>query len=124
MSNLFGYGSALLGGSSLLALSLLSLLPASTAAIITGLLLLCAGFFTVHAAAVGALNGKLVEGQGRANALYVLFYYAGGWLGITGCGFAYERGGWNAVVFACMFFLLLPLGAGIVEKCGERCGLE
>ena len=124
ISNRFGYGTALLGGSCLLALSLASLLAASTAAIITGLLLLCAGFFTVHAAAVGALNRKLDEGQGRANALYVLFYYAGGWLGITGCGFAYEHGGWSAVVFACMFFLLLPLGAGIVEKCGEGRGLK
>ena len=51
------------------------------------------GFFMVHAAAVGALNKKLASGHGRANALYVLFYYIGGGLGITAAGFAYKQGG-------------------------------
>jgi hypothetical protein len=39
---------------------------------------MCAGFFAIHAAAAGALNGKLTTSRGRANALYILFYYAGG----------------------------------------------
>jgi len=54
------------------------LLISSVWAVIGGLLALCAGFFTIHATAVGLLNHKLSHSHGRANALYVLFYYAGG----------------------------------------------
>lgn len=67
-------------------------------------------------AAGGALNRKLASGQGRANALYVLFYYLGGWLGITASGIAYKQSGWNAVVYVCLFLLLIPIIAGIGER--------
>ena len=88
----------------------------SLAAVVAGLLMACAGFFTIHAAAVGALNRRLTVGHGRANALYVLFYYMGGWLGITGAGFAFERGGWSAVVGFCATVLVVPLAAGLGER--------
>ncbi|MCW8902871.1 MFS transporter, partial [Sedimenticola sp.] len=91
ISNRIGSGNTLIGGTLLLGSSVaLTLLP-SIVAIILGLLGLCAGFFAVHAAAVGSLNRRLTGGQGRANALYVLFYYVGGWIGITGSGFAYTQ---------------------------------
>ena len=92
----------------------LIMLP-SIPAVVFGLLTLCAGFFTIHAAAVGSLNRRLSNGQGRANALYVLFYYMGGWLGITSTGFAFKQGGWSAVVYLCAPLLLIPLSAGIGE---------
>ena len=75
-----------------------------------------AGFFTIHAAAVGALNRKLSSGQGRANALYVLFYYLGGWFGITGTGLAYKQGGWSALIYTSLLLLIIPLGTGIGER--------
>jgi YNFM family putative membrane transporter len=84
--------------------------------IIIGLLGICAGFFSIHASAVGALNRKLTSGQGRANALYVLFYYMGGWFGITLSGFVYKHGGWNAMVCACAFLLIIPVITGIGER--------
>jgi hypothetical protein len=59
--------------------------------------LVTAGFFAVHSAAAGSLNRKLAEGRGRANSLYVLFYYLGGWVGITASGRAYQFAGWRAV---------------------------
>ena len=100
----------------ILGLSLgLELVP-SISAIVVGLLGSCAGFFTIHAAAVGSLNRKLTSGQGRANALYVLFYYMGGWLGITCSGFAYKQGGWSAMVYLCGGLLMIPLSAGIGER--------
>jgi YNFM family putative membrane transporter len=86
------------------------------AAVLLGLFGICTGFFTIHAAAVGSLNRKLARGHGRANALYVLFYYTGGWLGITGSGFAYRLGGWSAVVYCGLFLLIIPLIAGIGER--------
>jgi MFS transporter, YNFM family, putative membrane transport protein len=116
ISNRFGSGNTLLGGTAFLGGSLALILLPSVALIVLGLLGICTGFFTIHAAAVGALNRKVCSGQGRANALYVLFYYAGGWLGITGSGFAYREGGWSAVVTAALFLLLIPLGTGIGER--------
>ncbi len=85
------------------------------AAVVCGLLGICAGFFAVHASAVGALKRRLSGGQGRANALYVLFYYLGGWGGITLSGFAYTHWGWNGVVLLCLLLVIVPLSAGIGE---------
>jgi len=116
ISNRYGSGNALVAGSIVLGGSLGLILLPSVPAVVLGLLGICAGFFTVHAAAVGALNRRLSSGQGRANALYVLFYYVGGWLGITGSGFAYTHGGWGAVICTCALLLLIPLGAGIAER--------
>ena len=90
---------------------MLILLP-SIAAVVLGLLGICTGFFTVHSAAVGSLNRKLSSGQGRANALYILFYYLGGWFGITCAGFLFKQIGWSAVVYFCAILLLIPLRQG------------
>ena len=116
ISNRFGSGNTLLFGSFILGGALALILLPSIIAVILGLLGICTGFFTIHAAAVGSLNRKLRSGQGRANAFYVLFYYIGGWLGITGAGFAYEKGGWNTLIAICMLLLIIPLGAGIGER--------
>ncbi|MCP4579446.1 MAG: MFS transporter [Deltaproteobacteria bacterium] len=116
ISNRFGSGNTLLFGSVVLGGALLLILLPSITAVILGLLGICTGFFTIHAAAVGSLNRKLRSGQGRANALYVLFYYIGGWIGITGSGFAYEQGGWTTLISVCMLLLIFPLGAGMGER--------
>ena len=116
VSNHFGSGFTLLAGSFVLGSALACLLLPFVTAVILGLLGICAGFFTIHAAAVGSLNRKLPSGQGRANALYVLYYYLGGWLGITGAGMAYQKGGWSALIGVSMFLLIIPITAGIGER--------
>ncbi len=116
ISNRFGSGLTLLLGSIVLGGSLGLILLPFLPAIIIGLIGLCAGFFTTHAAAIGSLNRKVLNGQGRANALYVLFYYLGGWIGITGSGFAYKLGGWNALVTILLLLLIIPLGVGFDEQ--------
>lgn len=116
IGNRVGSGRTLLLGAGVLGLALLCLLLPSAWAIGMGLLLVCAGFFTVHAAAVGAINRKLTGGQGRANALYVLFYYVGGWLGITVAGLAYTHGGWLTLVVLALSWLVLPVMAGMRER--------
>ena len=119
LCNRFGSGNTLILGSLVLLGALALILIPGTGAIIMGLLAICTGFFTIHAAAVGALNRKLSSGQGRANALYVLFYYTGGWLGITGSGLIYKHGGWHILVYGLMALLIIPLIAGQGErKCG------
>ncbi len=116
LCNRIGCGNTLIGGSVLMGISLALVLRPSVPAVVAGLVGVCAGFFTVHAAAVGCLNRKLFSGQGRANALYVLCYYMGGWLGITCTGFAFKHSGWNAVIYICAVALLIPLGAGFGER--------
>jgi YNFM family putative membrane transporter len=116
ISNRFGSGAALIGGGTVLFFSLGLILLPSIMAVIGGLISLCAGYFTIHAAAVGALNRKLSMGQGRANALYVLFYYVGGWIGITLSGILYSKMGWAAVVCFWAIILLIPIGVGFKER--------
>jgi len=116
ISNRFGSGNTLIAGNVVLGGALALILLPSITAVILGLLGTCVGFFTIHAAAVGSLNRKLSSGQGRANALYVLFYYMGGWLGITGSGLAYKQGGWSALIYISMLLLIIPLSAGIGER--------
>jgi YNFM family putative membrane transporter len=116
ISSRLGTGNTLLVGSAILGGSLTLLLPPSVTSIVLGLVGICTGFFTIHAAAVGALNRKLITGQGRANALYVLFYYTGGWLGITVTGFVYRLAGWSGLMYCTMLLLLIPVGTGIGER--------
>ena len=116
ISNRIGSGNTLIAGSILLGAALTLIMLPSIMAVVTGLLGICAGFFSIHAAAVGALNRMLSGGQGKANALYVMFYYMGGWAGITICGIAYKNGGWTAVVIICLLLLIIPLCTGIAES--------
>ena len=118
LSGLYGGGNAMIAGTAIFACSLIVLALPATSAIVLGLLGVCAGFFTIHSVAVGLLNRKLDSGQGRANALYAMFYYLGGWFGITGAGFAFEHAGWNGVLLFGGCFLVIPLLTGVRERAG------
>ena len=118
-SNRFGSGNTLIAGALILAGALFTLLIPSIAAVIVGLLGVCAGFFTIHAVAVGLLNRKLCGGHGKANAIYSLCYYAGGWLGITGAGFAFQLAGWGGVIGFVVCFTVFPLVTGYIERRSE-----
>lgn len=124
ISNRFGGGQALLIGSAVLGSALGLSLLSSVPAIVVGLFLTCAGFFTIHAAAIGTLNRKLTSGQGRANALYVLFYYLGGWIGITASGFVYKQGGWTTLITVLLLLLTIPVAIGITEKSREMSSMK
>jgi YNFM family putative membrane transporter len=112
----FGSANALLAGIIFMGGSLALLSLPSISAVVFGLLGICAGFFTVHSAAIGSLNRRLTRDQGRANALYVLCYYLGGWLGITFSGITLELGEWRTVIYFWGILLLIPIAAGIGER--------
>ena len=120
ISNRCGTGRTLMGGAMVLALALLLLLVPSVTAVVIALVLVCGGFFTVHAAAVGALNRKLTHGQGRANSIYVLGYYLGAWFGITWAAWVYQHGGWQAVIGCCLLLVAVPFTAGVLERRAEQ----
>ena len=115
LSNRVGNGRAMVLGSLVLGAGLATTLVPRGWAMAAALALVCTGFFTVHASAVGALNRKLTVGRGRANAFYVLFYYLGGAVGITLSGHAYALAGWLGVVALSAAALLVPLSTGFME---------
>ena len=88
----------------------------SVAVLTLGMLVLCMGFFALHSAAVGAINRTLAHGKGRANALYVLFYYAGGFTGISLGGIVYGLGGWTILMGMLLIITTLPVIMAIIER--------
>ena len=110
----------MVSGAVMFGIALASTLIPSLIAIATSLVGICAGFFSIHAAAVGLLNRRLTSSRGRANSLYVLCYYVGGAVGITVCGYAYSAYGWRGAIGLGLSVLLLPLTTGLIEIRGER----
>ena len=82
--------------------------------------LACAGFFAIHAAAVGGMNRRLSSSRGRANSLYILWYYLGGSAGITVMGYGFKHFGWAGVTGSGLAMLALLLAAGVRELRGGR----
>ena len=115
LSNRLGSGATMILGATILAGAIAASLVASLVVIAISLIGVCAGFFSIHSAAVGLLNRRLTSSRGRANSLYVLCYYAGGAAGITLCGYAYSVYGWIGAVVLNAAILLLPFGIGLVE---------
>lgn len=115
VSNRLGSGATMVLGSMILAASLAASLIPALAVVAASLVGVCAGFFSIHAAAVGLMNRRLTTSRGRANSLYVLCYYAGGGAGITACGYAYSVLGWSGAVALNGAMLVLPLTIGIIE---------
>ncbi len=115
LSNRVGNGTAMVLGAVVLGAGLALTIVPHGGAVAGALALVCAGFFTLHASAAGALNRKVGTGRGRANAFYVLFYYLGGAAGITLSGQAYHLAGWPGVVALAGAALLVPLSTGVME---------
>jgi MFS transporter, YNFM family, putative membrane transport protein len=115
LSNRIGNGGTMVLGSLVFALAIGLTMVKSILAIVVALMLVCAGFFSIHASAAGSLNRRLTGSRGRANSLYVLAYYLGGAVGITLSGYAYGLAGWYGVVTLGLVMLTVPLVTGLKE---------
>ena len=120
LSNHIGSGATMMIGSLVFAAAIAATLIQSLAVIAVSLVAVCAGFFTIHAAAVALLNRRLTSSRGRANSLYVLFYYLGGAAGITAYGYAYTSHGWLGTVVVGFAVISLPLSIGFLEITLDR----
>ena len=116
LGNRFGNGAVMAAGAIVLAGAFALTLVATMPALVASLVAMCAGFFAIHAAAVGALNRDAAGARGRANALYTLFYYVGGALGIALAGELYAIFDWPGVIALCLTMTLLPLAAGLAFR--------
>jgi YNFM family putative membrane transporter len=115
LSNRIGNGGTMVLGSLVFGLAIVLTLIPSIFVIAAALVLVCGGFFSIHAAAMGSLNRGLTDSRGRANSLYVLAYYLGGAIGITLNGYAYEAAGWHGVAGLSLLMLTIPLITGVLE---------
>jgi MFS transporter, YNFM family, putative membrane transport protein len=121
LSNRLGNGATMVIGALVFALALATTHIMNLWAVVLGLCGVCVGFFSIHSSAAGSLNQKLKASRGRANSLYVLFYYLGGTTGITVSGYAFEYFGWTGVTVTGMLLLTVIIAAGLVEiKSGLR----
>lgn len=120
LSNRLGNGTIMALGAVLFEIALGATLIKAVSAIAVSLAFICAGFFSIHASAAGSLNMRLESSRGRANSLYVLSYYMGGFAGITLSGYAYVSFGWPGIVIMGAAVLLIPLASGFWEVFTER----
>ncbi|MDT3398662.1 MFS transporter [Streptomyces sp. B1866] len=100
------------------AAGLLLTLAASLGAVLAGLVLITAGFFTGHAAASSAVSRTATTGRAQASALYQAAYYlgssAGGALGAA----AFRAAGWPATV--ALGLAAMAVAAGITLYATRR----
>lgn len=87
----------------------------SIAAIVAGLLVLSAGFFTLHTVA-NAGAAKFSPAPSSSAALYTLGYYVGSSLGAIVLGVAWDAGGWRATVAAALALLACAGIAGATAR--------
>jgi len=116
LANRFGNGTVMAAGALVLAFALALTFVTTMPALIASLVAMCAGFFAIHAAAVGALNRDAAGARGRANALYTLFYYVGGAVGIAVAGELYALFDWAGVIALCATMTLVPFAAGMAFR--------
>ncbi|MGZ6125494.1 MAG: MFS transporter [Myxococcales bacterium] len=120
LSQRLGTGRTLVLGCALFGVAIALTLGPSLPVIAASLAGICGGFFAMHAAAVGAMNGRLTGSRGRANSIYVLLYYLGGAAGISAAGAAFARWGWGGVAAVGGAALLAPLCIGLAEASRDR----
>jgi YNFM family putative membrane transporter len=115
LCNRHGNGPVMASGAILFAAALGITSIETVPAVAIGLAGVCAGFFAIHASAAGSLNRRLSSSRGRANSLYVLGYYLGGFAGINLVGTLYTHFGWAATILSGLIMLSIPFGSGLWE---------
>lgn len=118
----FGARTAMWIGLGLAFIGLPSLLGASLASVLIGMVLVAVGTFFAQAVATGFVAKAATADRGAASGLYLASYFLGGLAGSAVIGFLFDRFGWLAAVIgigaalklgsALAFYLCIPKRQG------------
>ncbi|WP_337018059.1 MFS transporter [Oceanobacillus massiliensis] len=87
-----------MAGIMVMSLGILLTSSQSIAVIITGLCIMCLGFFTTHSLTATSVTEQATHHKGSASSLYLVAYYVGVTLGSSAAGPLWNKTGWNGVV--------------------------
>jgi len=88
-------------------------LPASLGWIVSGLVVLTAGFFAAHSVASGWVSARARVAPAQASALYLCLYYLGSSVAGSAGGVFWSRGGWPWVVLFALVLLAVALACAL-----------
>ncbi|NDZ81637.1 MFS transporter [Streptomyces sp. SID10853] len=98
----FGRRTALYGGIVVASAGVLVTVADSFAAIVAGLVLITAGFFTGHVIASSSVSSAAATGRAQASAVYLTIYYTANSVSGTLAASACHGAGWTGVVAVCL----------------------
>lgn len=113
LADKLGRGPVLIAGSLLMAAGVLLTLFQSLAIIVTGIVLLTAGFFVAHSVASGWVGRLATQSKGHASSLYLWGYYMGSSVLGAGAGWFWSRWGWSGVGQVALLVLTLVIALAL-----------
>lgn len=102
----FGLRTVRVAGVLTLSAGLLLTLGSSLALIVTGLCVVCLGFFSAHSLTAASVGKEAAHHKGSASSLYLVSYYIGVTIGSTFLSPIWTLAGWNGLV---LFTAVLPV---------------
>lgn len=113
LADKLGRGPVLIAGSLLMAAGVVLTLFQSLAIIVTGIVLLTAGFFVAHSVASGWVGRLATQSKGHASSLYLWGYYMGSSVLGAGAGWFWSRWGWSGVGQVALLVLTLVIALAL-----------
>lgn len=104
----FGARKTILGGSIIMSFGVIITYPDNLVSYTLGLLLMCAGFFTMHSLA-SSRAAYFHPSRGRGSGTYLMNYYLGSSAGAIAFGYAWEWNNWNGAMVIALIGLVLTI---------------
>ena len=113
LADKLGRGPVLIVGTLLMATGVVLTLFKPLAVIVTGVVLLTAGFFVAHSVASGWVGRLATQSKGHASSLYLWGYYMGSSVLGAGAGWFWSRWGWSGVGSVALLVLALVMALAL-----------
>ena len=84
--------------------------------ILSGLVLICFGFFFSHSLSASWVNSHATTSRAGASSLYLVAYYLGGSLGSIYLGWFWNAWRWTGVVSACLVVLVITFTCSLLLR--------
>ena len=113
LADKLGRGPVLIAGALLMAAGVALTLLQPLAIIVTGIVLLTAGFFVAHSVASGWVGRLAMQSKGHASSLYLWGYYMGSSVLGAGAGWFWSRWGWSGVGSVALLVLAMVIALAL-----------